>query len=202
MDYNQIIAIIGSVASFLFVTLIPSIIALVKNVKAKKNAKTEAERKAIENDMLNQVSELIASAETTFKALDQSLKNQGSKGCGELKKDTVMNKLQTYALQKGVAFDADYWSKKIDELVAVTKKVNAKENYAKGGADMALFELKIYGEDDEILRTYESNRLRWGKLLQAVKISEESKGKTASEQLESIYEVFQSIFPKLTRDDY
>ena len=128
MDYNQIIAIIGSVASFLFVTLIPSIIALVKNVKAKKNAKTEAERKAIENDMLNQVSELIASAETTFKALDQSLKNQGSKGCGELKKDTVMNKLQTYALQKGVAFDADYWSKKIDELVAVTKKVNAKEN--------------------------------------------------------------------------
>lgn len=67
---------------------------------------------------------------------------------------------------------------------------------------MALFELKIYGEDDEILRTYESNRLRWGKLLQAVKISEECKGKTASEQLESIYEVFQSIFPKLTRDDY
>lgn len=127
MDYNQIIAIVGSVASFLFVTLIPSIIALVKNIKAKKEAKTEAERKAIENDMLNQVNGLIASAEATFKSLDQSLKNNGQKGCGALKKDTVMNKLQTYALQKGVSFDADYWSKKIDELVTMTKQVNAAE---------------------------------------------------------------------------
>lgn len=125
MDYNQIIAIIGSVASFLFVTLIPSIIALVKNIKAKKEAKTEAERQAIENDMLNQVNGLIASAEETFKELDKSLKNNGQKGCGALKKDTVMNKLQTYALQKGIVFDADYWSKKVDELVTMTKKVNA-----------------------------------------------------------------------------
>lgn len=128
MELKDILTIVSAVASFLFVTLIPSIIALVKKWKEAKAAKTDAEKQAIYNDMLNQVNSLVANAEQTFMALDTALKNQGQKGCGALKKDTVMNKLQTYALQKGIEFDQDYWSTKIDEVVAVTKKVNAKEN--------------------------------------------------------------------------
>lgn len=127
MDLKDILTIVSAVASFLFVTLIPSIIALIKKWKAAKEAKTEAERQAIYNDMLGQVSTLVANAETTFKALDDSLKNQGKTGCGALKKETVMQRLQTYALTKGIDFDADYWGAKVDEIVAVTKKVNARE---------------------------------------------------------------------------
>lgn len=124
MDYTQIIAIIGSVASFLFVTLIPSIIALVKNVKAAKEAKTEAERVAIKNDMLNQLRALVSAAEQTYKSVDDILKSKGQKGCGELKKQAVMSELQNYAYEKGVAFDKEYWSKQVDEVVALTKQVN------------------------------------------------------------------------------
>ena len=124
MDYNQIIAIIGSVASFLFVTLIPSIIALVKKWKEAKAAKTEAEKEAIKNDMLNEVNKLISSAEETYKSVDTILKARGEKGCGNIKKESVMTKLQTYANQKGVEFDAEYWSKQIDGIVDMTKKVN------------------------------------------------------------------------------
>lgn len=127
MELKDILTIVSAIASFLFVTLIPSVIALIHKWKAAKEAKTDAEKQAIYNDMLDKVSGLIADAETTFKALDSSLKAQGQTGCGALKKRTVMQELQTYALTKGIDFDAEYWGAKVDELVKVTKKVNAKE---------------------------------------------------------------------------
>lgn len=126
MEIKDILTIISAVASFLLVTLIPTVIGLVKKWKDANAAKTDAEKQAIYNDMLNQVNSLVANAETTFAALDESLKSKGKSGCGALKKDIVMNKLQTYALTKGIEFDADFWGKKIDELVTVTKTVNAK----------------------------------------------------------------------------
>lgn len=127
MELKDILTIVSAIASFLFVTLIPFIVTTIKNFKAAKEAKTDAERQAIYNDMLDKVSGFIADAETTFKALDTSLKAQGQTGCGALKKRTVMQELQTYALTKGIEFDADYWGAKVDELVKVTKQVNAKE---------------------------------------------------------------------------
>lgn len=127
MDIEDILTIVSTVASFLLVTLIPTIIALVKKWKDAKAAKTDAEKQAIYNDMLNQVTDLIENAETTFSALNSSLKAQGKIGCGALKKNTVMDKLQIYAMTKGIDFDADYWSKKVDEIVDMTKQVNAKE---------------------------------------------------------------------------
>lgn len=127
MDIQTILTIVTTVASFLLVTLIPSIIALVKQWKDAKAAKTDAEKQAIYNDMLNQLTNLVANAESTFSPLDSSLKAQGKKGCGAVKKQTVLNSLQVYALTQGLEFDADYWAQKVDELVDVTKKVNARE---------------------------------------------------------------------------
>lgn len=128
MEPQTIIAIISSIASFLLVTLIPSIIALVKYCKNYKNAKTDAEKEAIYNDMLNEVNNLIASAEETYKKVDAVLKQTCGTGSGELKKEYVMSRLQTYCSEKNVQFDRDYWSKKIDEIVALTKSVNTKSN--------------------------------------------------------------------------
>lgn len=126
MDANQIIAIVGAVASFLFVTLIPNIIILVKKWKEAKNAKTEAEKEAVYNDLLCQMNKLIANAEAAYKQVDEIVKQKGGQGSGAAKKDNVMTKLQNYCLQKGVAFDEEYWSKKIDDTVAMTKQVNIK----------------------------------------------------------------------------
>lgn len=125
MDAKTIISIISAVASFLFVTLIPNVILLVKKWKEAKNAKTDAEKKAIYNDLLCQVNTLITSAEEAYKQFDELSKSKGLKGNGAAKKDNVMTKLQNYCLQKGVEFDSDYWSKKIDEIVAMTKTVNS-----------------------------------------------------------------------------
>lgn len=126
MDAEIILKIVIAVASFLTATLIPSIIALVKYVKSYREAKTDAEKQAVYNDLLSETNKLIAAAEQTYKQVDTIIKQQGGKGSGEVKKDSVMTKLQAYCSEKGVAFDAEYWSAKIDEIVALTKEVNAK----------------------------------------------------------------------------
>lgn len=66
---------------------------------------------------------------------------------------------------------------------------------------MALFELKIYGDDDEVLKTFESDRLRWGTLIEATRIHDESKDKPAAERLNAIATYVKSIFPTITDDD-
>ena len=126
MDAEKIVTIVLSIASFLVVTLIPSIILLVKKWKEAKAAKTDAEKQAIYNEMLDEANKLIAAAEETYKQVDAIIKSQGGTGSGVVKKDSVMTKLQAYATEKGLTFDADYWSAKIDEIVDLTKKVNAK----------------------------------------------------------------------------
>lgn len=63
---------------------------------------------------------------------------------------------------------------------------------------MAKYELPIYGEDDEILKTYQTDIVRFGILEDAIKISEETKGKNAEEQLKSINPILQRVFKGLT----
>lgn len=106
---------------------IPLAVKLTAENKARKAAETAAEREKAENDMLATAQDLVESAEQAFAGFDAVMKKQGS-SAGAMKKDNVFTKLQTYALQRGYDFDADYWLKKIDEIVAFTRKVNAKEN--------------------------------------------------------------------------
>lgn len=129
-----------AIITFLVATGIPTVIALVQKVKAYKKAKetaatatTEAEKAAaeaeaekIKNELLGHVNEFIANAETTYKDIDAILKQQGKSGCGAAKKEVVLTKIQAFCLEKGIEYDADFWSAKVDELVALTKNVNAK----------------------------------------------------------------------------
>ena len=125
MEWLQWIYIILAIVGTLVTTTVPAIIALVKSIKKRAEAKTEAEKTAAQNDMLNAVNGFIASAETLYKDIDSILKSQG-KTSGANKKDSVMTKLQAYAIEKGYTFDGDFWSAKIDEIVALTREVNAK----------------------------------------------------------------------------
>lgn len=67
---------------------------------------------------------------------------------------------------------------------------------------MAKFELTIYGDDDEVIKKYETNRVRLGVVLQAGKLYDSLKGNVTTESFtaagEEIRELLKSIFPNMT----
>lgn len=139
MDAATIIKIVGAIAGVLFGTLIPTVILYVKKYKAWKTekekaaaAQTEAEKAAAEaeaeklkNELLGAANDFVVAAEQTYKDVNDILKSRGNAGCGAVKKDSVMTKLQAACIEKGVEFDSEYWSAKVDELVKLTREVNA-----------------------------------------------------------------------------
>lgn len=66
---------------------------------------------------------------------------------------------------------------------------------------MALFELNIYGNDDEIIKRFETNRVRWGVYLQAAELQESMKNANAAEKFRQISAFVKKIFPDLTDAD-
>lgn len=66
---------------------------------------------------------------------------------------------------------------------------------------MAQFELNIYGEDDEILKTYATDKVRWGVYLQAAKLNEEMRDMDAVEQFGVVNSFMSKIFPALTNEE-
>lgn len=66
---------------------------------------------------------------------------------------------------------------------------------------MNAFELKVYGDNDEVLKTFSTDKIRWGVFLQAVKIHEEITGRDAAEQYELVGEFIKKLFPGITDAD-
>lgn len=66
---------------------------------------------------------------------------------------------------------------------------------------MAAFELNTYGNDDEIIKTFKTDRVRWGVFLQALELQEGLAEKNAAEQFEAINTFVKKIFPDLTDAD-
>jgi hypothetical protein len=63
---------------------------------------------------------------------------------------------------------------------------------------MAQFELNIYGNDDEIIKTYTTDRVRWGVFMQALELQDGLEGLSVGEQFKAISEFVKKIFPELT----
>lgn len=63
------------------------------------------------------------------------------------------------------------------------------------------FELSIYGENDECLKKYETDHVRWGVFLKAVKLQDEIKEKDTETQFAAISEFVKSIFVGLTDEE-
>lgn len=137
-NIETILKVVYALVSALAVA-IPLVIALVANIKSKINirkklvnttdeaekAKLEALNSSATTDMLNVCNQLIANAETLYTDVSMILKREG-KSAGAVKKDSVLSKLQAYAIEHDYNFDIDFWDTKIDEIVDLTKKVNAK----------------------------------------------------------------------------
>jgi hypothetical protein len=126
MNWGVILAIIPAVLGALASGL-PILYKWNKARKAKNTAVTEADKKQAQIEMLEQANALIMVAEETYTLFDRVMKQQNNSSAGALKKDSVLTKLQAYALSKGYEFDSEYWSAKVDEIIKFTKSVNGKK---------------------------------------------------------------------------
>ncbi len=139
MDIQQILSIVYAISAFL-AAAIPLAIALWMTIKKKiklakdlvcttdeaKKAKLKAADSEATTDMLQVCNSFVINAETLYADVANLLKREG-KSAGIVKKDSVMSKLQAYALEHDYTFDAEYWDKKVDEIVELTQKVNASK---------------------------------------------------------------------------
>lgn len=66
---------------------------------------------------------------------------------------------------------------------------------------MAVFELNIYGKDDEIINTFSTDKVRWGVFLQALDVQESLDNQSPAKQFEIINGFVKKIFPELTDND-
>ena len=117
--------IIISIIATLITTIIPSVIALCKAVKDKKNAKTESAAEKAQNAINAEIKRLIANAEVAYGAIDKVLKAQGQ-SAGAMKKSIVVNDLKAFCLENGYPWDGAKMDAAIESEVAFTKAVNAK----------------------------------------------------------------------------
>lgn len=66
---------------------------------------------------------------------------------------------------------------------------------------MAQFELNIYDENDEVVKRFETDRVRWGIFMQALELEENLKGAQPRDMISSINQFVKKIFPALTDSD-
>ena len=66
---------------------------------------------------------------------------------------------------------------------------------------MAFFELNIYGNNDEIIKSFETDKVRWGVYLQATELQGKIKNESPAEQFKAIGQFVKKIFPDLTDAD-
>lgn len=66
---------------------------------------------------------------------------------------------------------------------------------------MAFFELNIYGNNDEIINTFCTDKVRWGVLMQALELQDGISDLSVGEQFEKISQFIKKIFPSITDED-
>lgn len=66
---------------------------------------------------------------------------------------------------------------------------------------MANFELNIYNEENEIVKKYETDIVKWEVLLKALDFAESTDNKTTREQFEGINRFVKMIFKGLTDEE-
>jgi hypothetical protein len=66
---------------------------------------------------------------------------------------------------------------------------------------MAQFELNIYDENDDIVKHFATDRVRWGIFVQALELEESLKSASAADMISAVNAFVKKIFPSLTDED-
>ena len=63
------------------------------------------------------------------------------------------------------------------------------------------FSLNIYGEDDEVVKRYETEHIRWRLFTEACELQEKIDGENVATQIAAISGFIRSVFPGLTAEE-
>lgn len=66
---------------------------------------------------------------------------------------------------------------------------------------MAKYSLNIYGKNDEIIKTHESNICPWSVYIRAAEMHEEMKKMSATGRMDAVGELLMCVLPELTKED-
>lgn len=66
---------------------------------------------------------------------------------------------------------------------------------------MAKFELNTYGENDEILKTFATDHVKWGVFVNALALNDKIEGAGAAEQFAAVNGLVKSIFSGMNDED-
>lgn len=100
------------------ITLISSVVGFIISLaKSIKNAR-RADNAEATNEIENMAIDKIAEVEKLYFQASQILKSVGIK-TGEIKKENVMNFIETQCVEKGMKFDEAYWSEQVENIVNV-----------------------------------------------------------------------------------
>lgn len=112
MDMIEII-ISAAMAGVAFLSaLLGFIISLIKAIKNGRRADGVQATMDIEDLAIDK----ITNVEKIYSQASKIMKNMGVK-TGEIKKDNVMNYIESKCAEKGIKFDREYWSNQVEELV-------------------------------------------------------------------------------------
>lgn len=64
----------------------------------------------------------------------------------------------------------------------------------------AKIELKIYADDDSVIETFATNRIRWGVIEDVVELQDKLQGKSEKESIKAMGQFLKLVFPSLTDD--
>lgn len=100
---------------------------ITKTAQDKLKAEAAEKNAAQKLELTRAANEIIESLEKTFATQDYVLKTYDpSRTLGPVKKECALARLSEVAAEKGAEFDRDYWANEIDEIVRMTRNVNAK----------------------------------------------------------------------------
>lgn len=66
---------------------------------------------------------------------------------------------------------------------------------------MARYTLNLYGENDEIIKTFETDHIRYGVLMKALELNDKTDKLTNAELMKGANEIVKAVFTGLTDDD-
>ena len=68
---------------------------------------------------------------------------------------------------------------------------------------MALVELNIYGDDNEIIKTFSTSLIRWGLIVKAVELEEKMNDPnvTNKDQIQLLNDFIIAVFPTMTQSE-
>lgn len=114
MDQIELIASAVAAGVAFLSALTGFIISLIKSIKNARRAETAQATIDVENLAVSKITDV----EKVYSQAANILKSMGVK-TGAIKKENVMNYIESKCSEKGIKFDEAYWSKQVESLVGI-----------------------------------------------------------------------------------